>query len=278
MLDLYPKDWAGISFRAVVVMLGSIGVLIMVAPVIVGLLMSLTAGNTLQFPPEGLSFRWYEALFDADKSRRIQTAAMTSLEIAISATLLTILVAVPAALGLAGSKGRRFMALEPMLMLPLVLPTLVYGIAALMFFSYAGVPTSKWLVIVGHTVIFMPLALRATVAIVSQLDPSLGESSRVLGASRSQTFRRITLPLILPGVLGGALLVFMNSLDNVSVSLFLADARTNVLPIRMWRMIEEALDVRVAAISGVVIAGTLVLVLAGSWIEKLVGQITRPPR
>ena len=68
----------------------------------------------------------------------------------------------------------------------------------------------------------------------------------------------------MPGILGGALLVFMASMDNVSVSLFLADARTNVLPIRMWRMIEELLDVRVAAISGVVIAVTFLIVIMAS--------------
>ena len=87
---------------------------------------------------------------------------------------------------------------------------------------------------------------------------------------RWQTLRRVTLPLIMPGILGGALLVFMSSLDNVSVSLFLADARTSVLPIRMWRMIEESLDVRVAAISGVVIAVTFILVVTASFFGNLV--------
>ena len=118
--------------------------------------------------------------------------------------------------------------------------------------------------ILGHAVVFTPLTFRTTVAVVSQLNPALAESSQILGAGHIHTFRRITLPLILPGILGGAFLAFMNSLDNVSVSLFLADARTNVLPVRLWRMIEEALDVRVAAISGVVIVATFVLVLAAT--------------
>jgi putative spermidine/putrescine transport system permease protein len=270
MLNLRKNDWAGLSFNFVVIVLGCFGVAIMVAPVVVGFMMSLTAGNTIQFPPQGLSLRWYENLLDPAESGRIQSAALTSLQIASLATALAILVAVPAALGMASKEGRKYAFLEPFFMLPMVLPTLVFGIAALMFFVRIGINPSFWLVVVGHTVIFTPLVFRTTVAVVSQLSPTLGESSMILGASRAHTLRRVTLPLIMPGILGGALLVFMSSLDNVSVSLFLADARTNVLPIRMWRMIEESLDVRVAAISGVVIAVTFILVAAASSFGNLV--------
>lgn len=270
MLNLGKNDWAGLSFNLVVIVLGCFGVVIMVAPVVVGFIMSLTAGNTIQFPPQGLSLRWYANLADPAESGRIQSAALTSLQIATLATALSILVAVPAALGLASKEGRKYAFLEPFFMLPMVLPTLVFGIAALMFFVQLGISPSFWLVIVGHTVIFTPLVFRTTVAVVSQLSPTLGESSMILGASRAHTLRRVTLPLIMPGILGGALLVFMSSLDNVSVSLFLADARTSVLPIRMWRMIEESLDVRVAAISGVVIAVTFLLVVTASFFGNLV--------
>ncbi|QOF69512.1 ABC transporter permease [Aminobacter sp. SR38] len=270
MLSLGKSDWAGLSFNLVVIVLGCFGVTIMVAPVVVGFMMSLTAGNTIQFPPEGISLRWYENLLDPAESGRIHAAALTSLQIATLATLLSILVAVPAALGMASKEGRKYAVLEPFFMLPMVLPTLVFGIAALMFFVKLGVSPSFWLVVVGHTVIFTPLVFRTTVAVVSQLSPTLGESSMILGASRTHTLRRVTLPLIMPGILGGALLVFMSSLDNVSVSLFLADARTSVLPIRMWRMIEESLDVRVAAISGVVIAVTFLLVVIASSFGNLI--------
>ena len=98
------------------------------------------------------------------------------------------------------------------------------------------------------------------------------ESSRSLGASPWFTFRRVTLPLILPGIAAGAILAFIASLDNVPVSLFLATARTDMLPIRMWGMMESTLDVRVAAVSGVLIAVVLVLMLV---MERLVGLTRR---
>ncbi|WP_244481624.1 ABC transporter permease, partial [Rhizobium sp. Root1203] len=93
------------------------------------------------------------------------------------------------------------------------------------------------------------------------LNPSLAEASTVMGASWFTTLRRVTLPLLMPGILAGAFLVFIQSLDNVSISLFLADAETTVLPLRMFALIEESLDVRVAAISGILIGLTLIVML-----------------
>mgnify|MGYP001434191214 CR=1 FL=1 len=106
----------------------------------------------------------------------------------------------------------------------------------------------------------------------AQLSPALLDSSASLGAGAFYTFRRVTLPIILPGVAAGAFLAFMASLDNVPVSLFVADARTDMLPIRMWQMLEGTLDVRVAAVSGFLIAFTLVAMVL---MERLTGLSRR---
>jgi putative spermidine/putrescine transport system permease protein len=98
------------------------------------------------------------------------------------------------------------------------------------------------------------------------------ESSASLGASRPYTFRRITLPLIRPGILAGAFIAFMSSFDNVAVSLFLRDARTDMLPIRMWQDLEGKLDVSIAAVSGVMIVLTLSLMIL---MERLAGLSRR---
>jgi putative spermidine/putrescine transport system permease protein len=165
-----------------------------------------------------------------------------------------LLFAMPAAYGATRLRPRASAVIEPLMLMPLVLPTLVYGLAALIAFSGIGLRPSLPLVVVGHVVVFGPLMYRACLAISSRLDPSLEEASTLLGVGAFLTFVRITLPLMLPGILAGAFLVFMQSFDNVSVSLFLADARTSVLPLRMYQMIEESLDVRVAGISGMLIA------------------------
>ncbi|WP_245263228.1 ABC transporter permease [Azorhizobium doebereinerae] len=114
--------------------------------------------------------------------------------------------------------------------------------------------------------------VRNTVAALSQLDPTLLECSASLGADKVYTFRRITLPLIRPGILAGGFIAFMSSFDNVPVSLFLRDAATDMLPIRMWQDLEGKLDVTIAALSGVLIVFTIALIMV---MERLTGLSRR---
>jgi putative spermidine/putrescine transport system permease protein len=115
--------------------------------------------------------------------------------------------------------------------------------------------------VLGHVVVCAPFLIRTVLAALSQVDPSLMDASASLGASPPETFRRVTLPLIGRGVAAGAFLAFMASFDNVPVSLFLADERTEVLPIHLWQQIDTNLDVRTAAASGLIVIFTLALML-----------------
>ena len=243
--------------------IGWLAVAFLIAPIAIALLMSLTAGQTLRFPPQGLSLRWYAALLDPVRSATEQTAALNSLEIAVLAVLGSFLIAAPAAIGITRLRRRRALVLEPLLLAPLVLPSLVYGLAALVVANAIGLRPSFWLTVTGHIVVFGPLMYRATAAIAQNLDPSLAEASATMGAGAVTTLRRVVLPLLVPGILAGGFLVFIESLDNVSVSLFLADPKTTVLPLRMFALIEESLDVRVAAMSGVLIVVTLAGLVLG---------------
>ena len=126
----------------------------------------------------------------------------------------------------------------------------------------------------GHVVVCVPFVLRTTIASLSQLDPWLFDASYSLGGGQWMTFRRVTLPLIAPGLGAGAFLAFMASFDNVPVSLFLADERTEVLPIHLWQQIDSNLNVRTAAASGLIVIFTLALMLI---VERMVG-LTRQMR
>jgi putative spermidine/putrescine transport system permease protein len=153
-------------------------------------------------------------------------------------------------------------------MSPLMLPTLALGLALLVLFNLLGTGLSKTTLVLGHIAICAPYILRTTSSSLVQLDPALLDSARSLGAGPWFTFRTVTLPLVAPGIAAGAFLAFMASFDNVAISLFLSDARSEVLPIRMWHIIEANLDVRAAAASGVLIAAAIVLMLA---LERLAG-------
>lgn len=252
------SEW---SYAAFVVGIGGFALLFMTAPIGIALLMSFTDGATLRFPPEGYSLRWYAALLDPVRSEPIHVAAANSLIIAAWATLGAALVAAPAAYGMARLARSTTTAIEPILLAPLVLPSLVYSLAALLTINWLGSGPAFGYVVAGHIVVFAPLMYRTSLAVAQQSDPRLEEASTTLGAGRFRTFRRVTLPGLMPGVLAGAFLVFMQSMDNVSVTLFLADPATTVLPLRMFAMIEESLDARVAAISGLLIGTTVITLL-----------------
>ena len=257
MLKTRENPLPALLYKLFVYGFGTLCVIYLVAPIVIALMMSFTSGQTLKYPPQGFSLRWYEALLDPVRSATEQTAAWNSLKIAGLAVLGTLLFAVPATIGMTRMKRRSVSTIEPLLLAPLVLPSLVYGLAALIVANFIGFQPSLWLTVIGHVVVFGPLMYRAASVVAQGINPSLAEASTTMGASWFMTLRRVTLPLLLPGILAGAFLVFIQSLDNVSVSLFLADAKTTVLPLRMFALIEESLDVRVAAISGILIAVTL---------------------
>lgn len=264
-----PLDLEALSFKLVMLALAVISVVLLLAPTVIVLIVSFTNDSSLRFPPTGFSLQWYAALAE---DAALQFAAWNSFKIALATTFVSVLLGVAAALSIARSRTLPAQALDQLFMSPLILPALAYSLAALMFFSVIGFPVSTSSLVIGHTIVCIPYVIRNTMAAVQQVEPSLLECSASLGASRTYTFRRITLPLIRPGILAGAFICFMSSFDNVPVSLFLRDAATDMLPIRMWQNLENSLDVTIAAVSGILIAFTIVLMVI---MEHLTGLSRR---
>jgi putative spermidine/putrescine transport system permease protein len=265
----YIIDWESVSLRFVFGALTAIAIVFLVAPSLIVILTSLTASQSLKFPPEGLSLRWYTALLHADQ---MQQAAWTSLVVAFWATIICAVLGTAAALAIFRSHGAWARFFDLLFMSPLLLPALAFGFAALVFIDQLGVRPSIPFLILGHVVVCVPFVLRTTLAALTQLDHALLDASMSLGAGRVMTFRRVTLPLIGRGIGAGSFLAFMASFDNVPVSLFLADERTEVLPIHLWQQIETNLDVRTAAVSGVIVVVTLALMLLA---ERFAGLTSR---
>jgi putative spermidine/putrescine transport system permease protein len=266
----HATDWEALSLRLVFGALAAIAVVFLVGPTVIMVLTSFTASQSLKFPPDGLSLRWYAALLDADQ---MQAAAWNSLVVAFWTTVLSVLLGTTAALGIARSRSPLARACDVLFMSPLLLPALAFGFAALIFIHKLGFAPSIPFLVLGHTVVCVPFVLRTTIAALSQLDPALLDASQSLGAGSWMTFRRVTLPLIAPGLGAGAFLAFMASFDNVPVSLFLADERSEMLPIHLWQQIETNLDVRTAAVSGLIVMFTLVLMLLAEHLAGLTRQM-----
>src|SRR5947209_7391473 len=263
-------DIEALSLRIVFGVLAAIAMVFLIGPTIVVILTSFTASESLRFPPSGLSLRWYWALLDADQMQR---AAWASLIVAFWTTVISVVLGTAASIGIARSHSPWMRAADVLFMSPLLLPALAFGFAALVFINRLGLSPSIPLLVLGHVIVCVPFVLRTTIASLSQLDPALFDASHSLGGSRWMTFRRVTLPLIAPGVASGAFLAFMASFDNVPVSLFLSDERTEMLPIHLWQQIDTNLDVRTAAVSGLIVILTLVLMLIAERMAGLTRQV-----
>jgi len=252
------RDWSEFSFRSVFALISLITIIVLIAPTAIILMLSFTAEESLHFPPTGYSFRWYAALLDANE---LQSSALISLKVAAITVIVSVVLGVGAAVAIARSRALWARTLETLFMSPLILPALAFGFASLMLFSLVGLRPSTLTLAIGHIVVCVPFVLRTTLASMMQLDPALLDCSLSLGASPAYTFRRITLPLISRGVASGAFMAFMASFDNVPVSLFLQDTRTQVLPIYLWDIIQNQLDSRAASACGVVVIATIILML-----------------
>ncbi|PKU24199.1 ABC transporter permease [Telmatospirillum siberiense] len=247
------------SYWTVILLLAALGLLMLALPSLIVVATSLTSGYSLRFPPPGLSLRWYRSLlFD---SPDITAAFVTSLKLAAAATAIATVLGVAAAIGL-GRRGAPWARLlEALFLSPLTIPSLALGLGILVLFNLFSAGLSFASLLTGHVALCAPYIVFTTSASYAQLDPTWLDASRSLGASPFFTFRRVVLPNILPGILSGAFIAFMNSFDNVALSLFLSDGRSEVLPIRLWHIIEDSLDVRAAAASGVLIAITVLSML-----------------
>jgi putative spermidine/putrescine transport system permease protein len=263
-------NWEAESLRIAFAVLTIFAMLFLIAPTVIILITSLTASESLRFPPPGLSFRWYYALLDADQMQR---AAWNSLIVAFWTTLISVVLGAAASLAIARSRAKWVKVCDLLFMSPLLLPALAFGFAALVYINKLGLSPNIPLLVLGHVIVCVPFVLRTTVAALSQLDPALHDASHSLGGSQWMTFRRVTLPLIAPGLGSGAFLAFMASFDNVPVSLFLADERNEMLPIHLWQQIDTNLDVRTAAASGVIIIFTLLLMFLAERMAGLTQQM-----
>lgn len=257
-------------YAGVVGAIAGFGLVLLMAPTLVVLIISFTGGITLKFPPPSWSMRWYVELL---QSWEIIEPALTSLKVAALATLLSALLGGAAALGIARSRLKIARMLDALFMSPMVLPAMAFGLSLLLVFNVLGIRLSVATLVLGHTIICVPFVIRMVGASVQQLNPVLITCSLSLGASHWYTFRRITLPLIRRGIIASSFVAFLSSFDNVPVSLFLADARTEVLPIKLWAILEGSLDVRVAAVSGVIVIVTLLGLIAAESFAGVTRQI-----
>lgn len=243
----------------------SLVVIFMLAPMVVVCLVAFTPENTLTMPWNGLSLRWFEAVFQHND---FMTSFGNSLKLAFLAATISTLLAVPSALAITRYDFAGRDALNALFLSPLIIPHLVLGVAFLRLFSLMGMSGSFFWLVATHAIIITPYALRLVLASLSSMDRNAENAARTLGAGEWTVFRRITLPLLLPGVSGGWLLAFINSFDELTMSIFVTSPSTVTLPVRMYMYASESIDPMMAAVSALMI---LVATVAMIILDRLFG-------
>ncbi|MDP2699777.1 ABC transporter permease [Thalassospira sp.] len=230
----------------------------MVAPLVVVIGVSFTPTGYLEFPPSGLSLRWFRAILD---NPDFIDAAWISLKLGVCSATVSTIVAVPAALAIGRERFLGREALQALFLSPLTVPTVVLGIAFLRLLSLLEINGTFIGLTLCHAIIITPFVLRLVLSSVVGIDQSIEKAAVSLGASGWVVFRRVTLPLIMPGVVGGWVLAFITSFDELTVTVFIVNPSTTTLPVRLFSHITQTTDPLIASVSTMVILFTVALML-----------------
>src|SRR5258708_16334515 len=218
----------------------------LLAPVVLVFPLSFSADSVMAFPPATWGLRWYAALAG---DRQMIAAFWNSLILATAVAALSLCIGVPASYAIVRLEIRGAAALANLFTAPLLLPTIVLGLAILIVFAGAGLLASWPGLILAHLVIALPYALRVLATALQVMPRDVEEAAASLGASGFKVFVRVTLPLMMPGIVAASALCFLVSFDEVVISLFLTCPNLPTLPVQMFHHAEDRANPLVARVA-----------------------------
>ena len=235
-----------------------LGFMFLLAPMIIVVPLSFSNDVFMAFPPSSYSLRWY---VDIGSNSKLLTSFLFSVKLAAAVTVANVLIAVPAAYALIRKEPPRAEAIMSVLTAPLLLPSIVLGLALLIVMARLGYLGTGQGLFFAHLVVTLPYALRVIATALSTLPIAVEEAARTLGASPVVLFVRVTLPMLMPGIVAAAALSFLVSFDEVVLSLFLSGPKATTLPVELYNHVESRADPLVAAASVLLVAFTLGVVI-----------------
>lgn len=243
---------------AVMYLVAALALLALVVPSLVVIAISFTEKRFISFPPEGFTLAWYAAILD---KQQLIDSALISVRLSATVMVLSLALGIPAAFSLVRGRYPARALLSAFMLAPQMMPGMVIGIATLFFGAYFAFRQSELMMALALTVFCLPFVVRMVMARLASVEGSLEEVSSNLGASRLQTFSRVTLPQIAPGILAAAAFAVIEAFDNLTVVLFTASPRSRPLAIELYQLIQFDSSPLVAAISALEIGLALVIVL-----------------
>jgi putative spermidine/putrescine transport system permease protein len=239
--------------------------LFLALPIVVVMVVSFSSASYLSFPPPAFGLRWYTAYFTSDDWLR---STWLSLWVAACVVVLATLLGTLAAVGIGRLPGALRVPASALIMSPLIVPVIVAAIGIYYAFARYGLVGTPVGLILAHTCLAVPFVFISVSASLAGIDPRLEQAALGLGATPSGSFFQITLPLIRPGVLAGALFAFVTSFDELVVALFLSGSGAVTLPRRMWDDVLYQIEPTIAAVSTLTIVLTVVLMGCAHLLRK----------
>ncbi|MFW2490866.1 ABC transporter permease [Clostridium chromiireducens] len=206
---------------------------------------------------ESFTFQWYGTFF---KNRTLMEALTNTLIIGIISTIISTIIGTIGAIGLSKYRFRGREVIDKLLYIPIVIPEVVLGIALLSIYSALSIPLGLISITLSHITFSIPFVVITVRARLAGFDKYLEEAAMDLGANRIVTFWRVTLPLIMPGVLSGAMLAFSLSIDDVIISFFTAGPGSTTLPLKIFSMVKTGVTPEVNALSTVIMVVTIIII------------------
>lgn len=241
----------------------AIVLLFMVAPIVAIMPLSINDGQFLAYPIRGFTGRWYEELFT---SQRWSLAIWNTFFIGVSAATIACVLGTLAAVGLAliDFRGKEF--LKAVLISPMIVPIIVFGVGFALFLGPLGLTRNYWVIIAAHAALGAPFAVITVSASLATLDRNLVRAAFSLGATPLTTFRRVVAPLIAPGLISGFVFAFATSFDEVIIIMFVGGPEHRTLPREMFSSLRENISPTIAAAATVM---TMVAIIIVAGIEYL---------
>ena len=236
----------------------------LITPILAIVPLSFSESSFLVYPIQGFSLRWYESLLN---SPSWMLGLKNTLIVAPIATFLAMVLGTLAALGFnhANFRGKAF--LMSLLISPMVVPVVIVGVAAYLFFAPLGLANNLLLLILMHAVLGVPFVVITVLATLEGFNQNLYKAALSLGASPMRAFFKVTLPIIAPGVISGGLFAFGTSFDEVVMTLFIAGPDQYTIPRVMFSGIRENLSPAIAAVATLLILCSIVMLLTLEWLR-----------
>ena len=248
--------------------------LFLVLPVLIVIPMSFSDTNYLTFPPKGFTWRWYEEIFTESTWTK---PAWLSIRIAVLTAAFSTLIGTAAAFAIVRGRFRGKSVVRLFIVSPIIAPNIVVAIAVFFAFVQLRLIGTTLGFVLAHSILCVPFVVLTVGAALERFDTDLELAALGLGASRLATYRYVTLPIILPGVAGGAVFSFLISFDEPVISYFVSSVRQATLPRVVFQNIETSVEPNVAAVSTVLLIVSASIVVLGMVLRRDAGGLFPGP-